>query len=238
MLDALLSALRAQFRPRMLALALLPFAGALLLWLLIDALAWHSLVAGLQQTIDWGVTHHWITESIAKVASESIVFTLMLVFLWPLMQATALLVTATIAIPIAVTDVANRDFPQLERRRGGSLLGSVWNSLWATLVFVLLWVFTLPLWLFGIPAVVLPIVLSAWLNARLFRYDALAEHASAEEMAAVTAATRGQWFGLGVVAAVLQLVPVLNLFVTLYSGLSFVYFGLGELQKHRSAVQR
>jgi hypothetical protein len=234
MLSALEAALRAQLRPRMLALALLPFGAALLLWILVDAVAWHPLVESLRQGIGWSVSQGWVSDGLARKISEWLVLAAMLIFLWPFIQATALLITATIAMPFVIDEIAARDFPGLERRHGGSTLGSVWNALAATAVFLLLWLLTLPLWLFALPALVLPIVLSAWLNARLFRYDALAEHASAEEMALIRHRSRGQWFGLGVVAALLQLVPVLNLLITVYSGLSFAYLGLNELQQLRA----
>ena len=233
MLKALRDALRAQARPRMLALALLPFAAALLLWVLIGTLAWHPLVDSLQRAIGWSVSQGWIGDSLAHVASEWIVLVAMLLFLWPLTQATTLLVAATVAMPIIVREVAAADFPQLERRRGGSTVGSIVNALWATLVFLVLWLLTLPLWLFAVPALVLPVVLTAWLNARLFRYDTLAEHASREEMAIIESRSHGRWFGMGAIAALLQMLPVLNLFGTVYSGLCFAYLGLDELRRLR-----
>jgi uncharacterized protein involved in cysteine biosynthesis len=136
-------------------------------------------------------------------------------------------------MPIMVADIAARDFPELERRRGGSLAGSVWNTIWVTLAFLVLWLLTLPLWLFGLPAAVLPILLTGWLNERLFRYDALAEHASREEYLQLVRRQRWPLLGLGMVAAVLQTVPVINLFAPVYSGLIFVHFGLAGLRRLR-----
>ena len=61
------------------------------------------------------------------------------------------------------------------------MLGAV--AMWVTLsrVFCTLWVVTLPLWLTGIAALILPVLRSAYLGQRLFRYDALAERARREE---------------------------------------------------------
>lgn len=238
MFSALRNALSAQLRPRMLALALLPFAGALLLWLVVDAVAWSSMVDSLHRAIGWCVAQGWVSDGFAATLSQWLVFAAMVVFLWPLTQATALFITATIAMPIIVREVAARDFPQLERRHGGTTLGAIWNALAATFIFLALWLLTLPFWFFAVPALVLPIVLSAWLNARLFRYDALAEHASPDEMAIIKTRTGGQWFGMGVVAALLQLIPVLNLIVPVYSGLCFAYLGLNQVQALRSQRPR
>jgi len=241
MFDALVLAARAQLRPRMLALVLLPLAGALLLWVVVFAAAWHSLVDGFRQMIEWGAAKDWIGDGVARFLSEWIVALVLLVFLLPLTQLTALLVTATIAMPVMVADVAARDFPLLERRRGGTIAGSIANSLSATLIYFALWVLSLPLWLFGIPAFLLPVLFNAWLNARLFRYDALAEHASADEYAIVMMRSKGSLYGLGVVAAALQMVPILNLLLSplfmVFSGLSFIYFELGELARLRARSQ-
>ncbi|MFX8731709.1 hypothetical protein ABTM48_21505, partial [Acinetobacter baumannii] len=74
-------ALIAQLRPRMLALALLPLCGALLLWLLIDVVAWHPMVASLHEAIGWSVRQGWISDGISRTVSQWLVLTAMLVFL-------------------------------------------------------------------------------------------------------------------------------------------------------------
>jgi len=118
---------------------------------------------------------------------------------------------------------------------GFSTLGSVWNALTATLIYLLLWIGTLPLWLFGVPALVLPALINGWYNDRLFRFDALCEHATRDEYRALTRQYRSSWYGLGVVAAVIQMVPIVNLISPVYSGLSFIHFGLARLTQLRTA---
>jgi uncharacterized protein involved in cysteine biosynthesis len=191
------------------------------------------VVDGLRHLIAYADSAQWFSHGVATFLSEWIVLIAMLLLLLPLTQATALIVASTVAMPIMVADIAARDFPELERRRGGSLAGSVWNTIWVTLAFLVLWLLTLPLWLFGLPAAVLPILLTGWLNERLFRYDALAEHASREEYLQLVRRQRWPLLGLGMVAAVLQTVPVINLFAPVYSGLIFVHFGLAGLRRLR-----
>jgi CysZ protein len=101
------------------------------------------------------------------------------------------------------------------------------------LVFAGLWIITLPLWLTGILAPVLPVVLSAYLNQRLFRYDALSDHASAGEYRAILEASRGRMYVLGALLALLYYVPLLNLLAPIVSGLAFTHFGLAELARLR-----
>jgi amino acid transporter len=108
---------------------------------------------------------------------------LLIVAVAPMILITALLISAILAMPLIVSFVAARDYPDLEKRRGGTIAGSILNALVAVLVFAALWIATLPLWLTGFLAPVIPLLLSAYLNQRLFRYDALSDHASDESFA-------------------------------------------------------
>ncbi|OZA48867.1 MAG: hypothetical protein B7X81_02995 [Hydrogenophilales bacterium 17-61-76] len=120
------------------------------------------------------------------------------------------------------------------RASGGSLVGNLWNALVALLLFIALWGVTLPLWLMGV-GVLVPFIAAAYLNQRLFRYDALAEHASADEMAALFKSERGGWWGLGLLTGLLQFVPLLNLLGPVFAALAFIHYGLARLRQQRDA---
>jgi CysZ protein len=236
MSDALAAALRDFFRPAMFGLVLWPLLGSLLLWGLLGFLFWHDLVSGLQHLASVPVLSRVLGDTVLHwFAAFSVTIALFLVFP-PLVQATALLITSIIAMPRMVRHVAGERYPQLERRHGGSAVGSLWNGISATLIYLLLWLASLPLWLFLLPGTVVAVLLNGWLNDRMFRYDALAEHAGREEYAALKARARGRFFGLGLVAALIQMVPLLNLITPVYAGLSFVHFGLAELAQLRAGT--
>jgi len=129
--------------------------------------------------------------------------------------------------------VAERGFPQLERRRGGTVAGSAWNAITSIILFGVLWLLSLPLWLTGIGALLLPALISALFNQRMFRYDALAEHASAAEYHAVLRASGGRLYALGLVLAAFYYVPVVNLLAPILSGLAFTHLCLAELARLR-----
>jgi len=95
-------------------------------------------------------------------------------------------------------------------------------------------VLTLPLWLIGV-GVIVPFVAAAYLNQRLFRFDAIAEHASADEMTALFRQERGGWWGLGFLTGLVQFVPLLNLLGPVFAALAFIHFGLARLERHRAA---
>ena len=236
-ITALVSSLRDLREPRVLALALVPPFAAILVWAglaWVFAGDWARLVANWIATTpwlawvrDWGLSWVFVWGSgIAAVA-----------LLLPLMLITALLVTDLVAMPVIVPLVGDRQYPRLERRTGGTVAGSIWNAAKAVVLFVLLWVVTLPLWLTGIGALVLPVLLSAHFNQRLFRYDALAEHASAEEFARILHTSRGDLFLIGILLSLLLTVPLVNLLVPVFSALAFTHYCLARLERVRGAME-
>ena len=90
----------------------------------------------------------------------------------------------------------------------------------------------MPLWLVGI-GVIIPFIAAAYLNQRLFRYDALAEHASNEEMRELFSVNQSSLWGLGLLTGLAQFIPILNLFAPVLSGLAFIHFGLERLKSLR-----
>jgi len=146
---------------------------------------------------------------------------------------TAVLIIGLFAMPAMVGLVAERAYPQLERRQGGTFAGSLWNGVMALVGLALLVVLSLPLWLFPLFWPVLPIVLFAYLNQRVFRYDALYEHATGWEMESLFRRHRRELFLLGVVVALFGLIPLLGLLAPVYGGLAFIHYCLARLAQLR-----
>lgn len=234
MFDALIQATRSQFQGRMLGLVLWPLVGSLLVWTVLLILFWSQGMAALHaftqyQPVDaflneWGIS--WIVSALTLI----VIF----LFLPTLVAATAIFITSVFAMPIMVEHIARTDYPELARGRFGTTWGSVANSLGALLAYVVLWIIALPLWLILPFAFVIPIALAGYLNDRVFRYDALAEHATREEYAEILRRHGTPLFGLGTVAALIQLIPLVNLISPVYSGLGFIHFGLAELRRLRA----
>ncbi len=221
---ALVRAVPVFFSARLLALVLLPLLVAALAWLVVAWWAWDPLVQWIAHAL-----FRW-SERVSGIAAPALAGLL-------LMSAAVLSAVAAIAVlamPVIVEAVAAREFPGLERRRGGTFLGSLWNAAVAIAAFVPLWLLALVLLAFPPAYLAAGIVLSAWVNQRLFRYDALALHADATEMTAVIRRARKRLFGLGLAVAPLTFVPLLNLAAPLYAGIAFTYLCLDELAALRA----
>ena len=227
-LDALLRAFRDLFQFRVLVIVIWPIVAAALLWGVVGAAFWGTFSGwiesglsylGIQSWLD-GMEPRWIANAIQAVAH--------LILFMPLVFVTALVITALFAMPALIRLVAEHDYPQLKRESGGSVAGNLFNALFAVGIFAAIWVVTLPLWLTG-AGVVVPFIAATYLNQRLFRYDALAEHASSDEMQTLFATYRPSWWGLGLLTGFLQFVPFLNLLAPVLTALVFIHFGLARL---------
>ena len=232
-LQAFGSAFRSMLHPRMLALTIWPMLVALAVWLGLAWVYWDNWSQWLSAMLSASDVVGWLQQHGFSGVVRYSVWALQWLLLVPLILITALLIAAVIEMPLIVSHIASRDYPALEKRCGGTVAGSVANATVAVLVFAALWVVTLPLWFTGFLAPVLPVVLSAYLNQRLFRYDALSDHASAEEYRAIVKSSRGRMYALGALLALLYYVPLLNLMVPVLSGLAFTHFGLAELARLR-----
>jgi hypothetical protein len=158
-MPAILTALRCALcdlaRPRVLLWMVAPLAGALLVWGVAAALWWEPLTAVVAGWLPSWFPGHWSGRWEAGIRSF---FAALLTagLLAPLVMATALCVTAFFVMPVLVEVVAASRYPQLARRGGGTLAGSVANTLFALARFAVLWLVTLPLWLTGIGALLAP----------------------------------------------------------------------------------
>lgn len=232
-LDALARALRDLFSLRVLWVVVWPMLVAILLWLVLGVTFWSTFSGWLTQGLDAIGIQTWLAEIEPVWIANGIQLLLHLMLFVPAVMLTALVITALFAMPALIRVVAERNYPDLGRENGGGMIGSVWNAGIAIVVFIVLWVVTLPLWLIGV-GVLVPFVAAAYLNQRLFRYDAIAEHASADEMQRLFKQERGGWWGLGLLTGLLQFVPLLNLLAPVVAALAFIHFGLARLARLRA----
>lgn len=232
--NALLAALKSQFHPRMLALVLWPTLTAIVLWGGLSLFFWSDWARMIHDWLQQTPAEQWLLHGFLAAASGYFISIVLLMLLLPVIYVTALFITAVFAMPTMVEHVAGQHYPQLERKHGGTFIGSVSNSLVGVFIYLLLWLLTLPLWLFTLFAGILPIILAAYLNQRLFRYDALAEHASRAEYDRILQENSGQMYLLGALAGLLQFIPILNIFSAIYVGLAYIHLCLAKLDKTRS----
>lgn len=200
-----------QWHGKMLAMSLAPFLLAVGVWAV-------ALYFCLQPLIDY--VHAQFAEHNLFAPAGNLLTSLglavlktvmppliaMLLFL-PLMILTALIFIGVFAMPLIGRHVGLRHYPQLEQRKGGSLVGSAVTALGGMLVFMLLWIVTLPLYFFPPLAVVVQALLWGWLTCRVMVYDALADYANADERRRILKDHRWRLLAIGVVSGAAGALP-------------------------------
>ncbi len=201
----------AQWHPRLLAMSVLPFLLALALWAVLLYLGLQSLIDYLHTLFseyDGFARSGSILSALGLATLKTVVVPLLaMLALLPLMIVTALIFIGVVAMPLIVRHVGRRHFPTLELRRGGSVLGSIGMALGGMLIFLLLWLLTLPLYAFAPLALLAQALLWGWLTCRVMVYDALADYASVEERRALLRTHRGRLLLIGVVCGSASALP-------------------------------
>ena len=259
-LDSFWRAVAYCVRPRVIALSFLPLILMVVLSLGLGYLYWDSTLqwvrSGLETSAIVTTMMAWL-QGIGAGGLKTVLAPLIVIFaVTPLIVLLALLVVAILMAPALVSLVAERRFPHLERKHGGSFLSSVLWSLGSTLLALLALIVSIPLWLVPPLILILPPLIWGWLTYRVMAYDALAEHASREERLEIFSRYRGWLLGIGVLTGFLGaapsvlwasgamfavafviLMPVAIWIYTLvfaFSALWFAHFGLAALQDLRS----
>ena len=254
-------ALLSQLHYRMLMLTIMPFLLSVAIWGV-------ALWQGLQPLIDW-LQRYFLENDGFRISGNLLTMLglgalktvlVPLIAMWlllPLMILTALLCIGMIAMPMIARHVGKRHFPALETRKGGSFWGSLWMSGSSFVIFVLLWLITLPLSLVPPLTLIVLTLLWGWLTYRVMAYDALADYADAGELRAILRIHRWPLLMIGAVSGAMGAAPTLlwlggalsviffpllaagsiwlYVLVFVFTGLWFQYYCLAALQKYRAA---
>ena len=245
--------------PRVVMLSLLPLV--IMVALSFGAGYWYwepavaAVTAWLESNALLALALGWL-DSVGLGALRSVLGPLVVLFMaTPLIVITALLLVGLVMTPAMVTLVAQRRFPALERKRGASWVTGLFWSLVSTCMALLAMVASLPLWLIPPLIMVLPPLIWGWLTYRVFAYDVLADHASAEERQTLFKQHRHQFLALGIITGYLGALPSVlwasgAMFIAMapiliplaiwvytlvfaFSALWFAHFGLAALVKLR-----
>jgi len=197
--------------PRVIGLSLLPLLVAGVLTLGVGVLFWENAVASVRATLEhWSLVNsmlEWMSSMLGANFRTVIAPLIVVALAIPVVVAFTLVLVALWVTPAAVTMVARRRFPTLERRHGGSWWRGLLWSLACTVAALLMVMITLPFWLIPGLALVLPPVIWGWLTARVMGFDALAEHAGVAEREAILRAHRWPFLVMGIISGFLCGVP-------------------------------
>jgi hypothetical protein len=148
----------------------------------------------------------------------------------------ASLLAAIVIMPLMLKLLAEGEYRDVAPMGKDSFVAAAVNSVLASLIFVVAWLLTVPLWLIPGFSLLIPLLLMGWLNRRTFAYDALSMHATAEEWRGIRQQSKGPLFMLGLTMALFAHIPLLGLLVPALAALSFVHYGLEALRRSRGGA--
>jgi hypothetical protein len=220
--------------PRMLWLMIWPMLVALGIWGTVAIVLWGKLALRvaewLRQGLDYALSWAHVDFGSATLVAANVLLFLAFV---PLVYLTALFILSLFGMQKMVDYVASRSYPDLERRRGGGVVGSGWNSFVALFGLIAFGLLSIPLWLFPPLWPIIPLIILAWVNQRLLRYDAVAEHADGEEMAHIFRDRRGALYVMGLLLGLAAYVPIVGFFAPVVFALAFIHYLLAALEQRR-----
>ncbi|WP_349742337.1 EI24 domain-containing protein [Roseateles cavernae] len=199
--------------PRVIALSLLPLLIAAGTTVGLAYFFWEAAVAGVRGTLEsWLLIEsllRWL-DSMGGEGFRSVVAPLLVIVMAvPVVLIFSLLLVALLMTPSIVTLVAERRFPLLERKRGSAWWqGLLWSLLCSAGALLVLFL-SMPFWLIPPLVLVLPPLIWGWLTYRVFAFDVLAEHASAEERKQLMREHRLPLLAMGVISGYLGAAPSL-----------------------------
>jgi hypothetical protein len=211
LLDAFWRAALYCLHPRVIALSILPLVIMAALALGLGYLFWDEALAAVRANLEGfelvttllGWLERFGLSNLRIVLAPIIVLFLAI----PVIAIASLLFVAWMMTPAMVALVGERRFAKLERKKGGSILTSVAWSLGSTVLAVIAMLVSIPLWLIPPLILVLPPLIWGWLTYRVMSYDALVDHASAEERKQIFKERRGWLLGIGVISGYLGAAP-------------------------------
>ncbi len=198
---------------RVIALSFLPLLLMVALSLGVGYFYWEpalDTVRGMLDASEW-VGRMWTWLESAGVGQLKVALAPLLVIfaVTPFIVVLSLLAVALMMTPALVALVAERRFPHLEKKKGGTFLGGLLWSLGSILLALVALVVSIPLWLVPPLILVLPPLIWGWLTYRVMSYDALALHASKEERREIYRRHRMTLLGIGVLTGYLGAAPSL-----------------------------
>ncbi len=209
--DALWRALLYCLFPRVMALSLLPLVLSGVFLGLLAWLTWEPAVSAVRLFLEqggWGQTVFEAFDRFGLGALRALMAPVLVVILAvPVVLVACLLLVASFMTPAMVKLVQSRRLPALLSLAQSPWWRSLSWSLWSTLLAVLAFVATLPLWLLPPFPLVLPPLVWGWLTYRVLAFDTLADWATPSEIRELLQTHRKPLLFMGIASGLLGAAP-------------------------------
>lgn len=233
--------LKSQCHPRMILALFLPVIVTILTGLVLLWFGWTPLTDWLSRQLTDsavpGTIEPLISTTVFMAIKAWLIPIAAFIILMPMVGIAGLAVAAIWVMPIVLAHVGRRDYPDVLPQGRHATALSVWNVLWVSVLFLLGWLITLPLWLIPPLGLVLSLFWWSFAFSRMMRVDAIVDHASPIERKVLWRDRNAGFWLLGLACAVINLFPPAWVFLPVFSGLVFSHYGFQALRELRQAPE-
>ena len=203
------------FSPMVLKFILKIGLGSILLWVTLLAYFWSSFSSFVTSFLSW-IPFEWLQNSIAYVAAPFVGYTLIII--------TIAILTSLYSEGLLI-QLAKKHYPNVKAIASPSIAGSISSTLWASLVFAILYLLLFPT--FFIPVVGQGIMLYVWsilLKAPTVHDVGGLFITDKKELKA----KRKKSNIIAMIASLFNYIPLLNIFAPIFSQIMFLHHILGK----------
>lgn len=229
---SLLRALQDLVRPKIMAVMAVPFLGSFAIWSLVTWAFWDWITGLGYQFYQWPLIQKLVEllspyfvlsdDPITAVIAGAFILILIL----PAALVTALFIASLILVPIIVKDLREREYPQLTPKNN-SIFAGIGPSIGYSFKYFITWVVSLPLWvLIPAGALIIPFLLVAWFNSRLFAWEVMTEIASQQEIQPFLEKHSKDLFILGLITTLFYYIPIVNIIAPVITSAAYARFCL------------
>jgi CysZ protein len=227
--------LKSLFSPSILLIFFLPFFAATFLLITVLFFSWEIWIKTLSESSIYLTLISYLGDgTLLGILNFILVGLATLLVFGPIWYLVYVFIISVFIFPLLLPKIKKSDYPDLVDLKGGTVVGSVKNTIIASIIFFAAYIITLPLWLLTPLSPLIHLGLTAFLNKKVFSYDVLQDYASNEEREQILKNNNSELWLAGLLTALLSYIPFLNIFAPPITALYFIHYLLSVLKVRRS----
>lgn len=209
---------------------------ALILWQPI-ALFFHDVFSGNTQPL-WSFVPEWlmtVLTSIGPALLNLLVALILFLIFIPLVIVTTTILTSIVASTYLIQFLGQKYFPHVEKRGSARLGKSLLHVIIYSVLYMVLWIVTLPLNFFPGAAFAIPALLTAWFNRKVGAFDVLTEWADDREFEIMLQTDTMRSYIVSLIPSLGIYLPLGAFFTPVMTSIALTFFYLEELNLKRQS---
>jgi hypothetical protein len=231
---AILYSFRDLFEAKIIVFLISSLIFSIAVWGLIFFLFAWQWVAYLSKWMTDSSLFLWVTEFLGVIdityLPKVLAFVGIILLFLPLTYFSTVILISLFGMPVIVKVLQEKYYPNIPMV-AASGIGPIWNTIFHSFIFLILFGITLPLWLLPGMQIFLPILLTAAYNRRIFSYDVLSNFLTHKEIKVFQKKHQADLLLLGIFVGALAYLPLAFFFMPIMGAIAYTHFCLSHLSE-------